>query len=96
LLLRFAPPGAALLATTAGQAFLSKPIRIIVPFRLALSTTADARLRITTDSGFGQAVVDNRPGAGSTLMSIRGEIAARWPHAVDRRVSIRSQCHALH
>jgi len=79
LFLRFALAGAALFATTAaGQSFPSKPIRIIVPFPPGAFNDTLGRTIANkfTDSGFGQAVVDNRPGAGSTLGA---DLAAKSP-----------------
>jgi tripartite-type tricarboxylate transporter receptor subunit TctC len=60
---------AAVSATVSAQNYPSKPIRIIVPFppgafNDTLGRTIAAKF---SDGGFGQAVVDNRPGAGSTI-----------------------------
>ncbi len=51
------------------QSYPAKPIRIVVPFppgafNDTLGRTIAAKF---SDGGFGQAVVDNRPGAGSTI-----------------------------
>jgi tripartite-type tricarboxylate transporter receptor subunit TctC len=51
------------------QSYPAKPIRIVVPFppgafNDTLGRTIGAKF---SDGGFGQAVVDNRPGAGSTI-----------------------------
>jgi tripartite-type tricarboxylate transporter receptor subunit TctC len=56
-------------AAVAAQNYPAKPIRIIVPFppgafNDTLGRTIAAKF---SDGGFGQAVVDNRPGAGSTI-----------------------------
>ena len=78
-LLRFALAGAALLATTAAaQSYPSKPIRIIVPFPPGAFNDTLGRTIASkfSDGGFGQAVVDNRPGAGSTLGA---DLAAKSP-----------------
>ncbi len=70
---------AALLAgAAAGQNFPSKPIRIIVPFPPGAFNDTLGRTIASkfSDGGFGQAVVDNRPGAGST---IGADLAAKSP-----------------
>ena len=74
----FGAAAALLAAAAAAQTFPSKPIRIIVPFppgafNDALGRTIAAKF---SDGGFGQAVVDNRPGAGST---IGADLAAKAP-----------------
>jgi tripartite-type tricarboxylate transporter receptor subunit TctC len=60
---------AALPASVAAQAFPNKPIRIIVPFPPGAfnDTLGRTIAQKFSDGGIGQAVVDNRPGAGSTL-----------------------------
>ena len=73
-----AAAGALLAASAFAQSFPAKPIRIIVPFppgafNDTLGRTIAAKF---SDSGFGQAVVDNRPGAGST---IGADLAAKSP-----------------
>jgi tripartite-type tricarboxylate transporter receptor subunit TctC len=63
---------------THAQAYPSKPIRIIVPFPPGGFNDILARIIVQkfTDSGFGQSIVDNRPGAGST---IGADLAAKAP-----------------
>ena len=60
------------------QGYPSKPIRIIVPFTPGAFNDALGRTiaQKFSDSGFGTAIVDNRPGAASTLGA---EIAAKSP-----------------
>jgi len=60
---------AALPAIVSAQAFPTKPIRIIVPFPPGAfnDTLGRTIAQKFSDGGIGQAVVDNRPGAGSTL-----------------------------
>ena len=55
--------------TATAQNYPAKPIRIVVPFppgafNDTLGRTIAAKF---TDGGFGQTIVDNRPGAGSTI-----------------------------
>ena len=69
---------AAIPVIAAAQSYPAKPIRIIVPFppgafNDTLGRTIAAKF---SDGGFGQAVVDNRPGAGST---IGADLAAKSP-----------------
>lgn len=60
------------------QSYPAKPIRIIVPFPPGAFNDTLGRIiaQKFTDGGFGQAYVDNRAGAGSTLGS---DIAAKSP-----------------
>jgi tripartite-type tricarboxylate transporter receptor subunit TctC len=60
------------------QGYPTKPIRIIVPFTPGAFNDALGRTiaQKFSDSGFGAAIVDNRPGAASTLGA---EIAAKSP-----------------
>jgi tripartite-type tricarboxylate transporter receptor subunit TctC len=60
---------AALPGTVTAQAYPNKPIRIIVPFPPGAfnDTLGRTIAQKFSDGGLGQAVVDNRPGAGSTL-----------------------------
>ena len=77
--LQFALAGAALLAATAAaQSYPSKPIRIIVPFppgafNDTLGRTISQKF---TEGNFAQSIVDNRPGAGSTIGT---DIVAKSP-----------------
>ena len=69
---------AAIPVIAAAQSYPAKPIRIIVPFppgafNDTLGRTIAAKF---SDGGFGQTVVDNRPGAGSTLGA---DLAAKSP-----------------
>ena len=59
----------AIAVTVSAQTYPAKPIRIVVPFppgafNDTLGRTIAAKF---SDGGFGQTVVDNRPGAGSTI-----------------------------
>ncbi len=70
-LLRYALAAVAapLAIAAAAQSYPNKPIRIVVPFppgafNDTLGRTIAAKF---SDGGFGQAFVDNRPGAGSTI-----------------------------
>jgi tripartite-type tricarboxylate transporter receptor subunit TctC len=69
---------AALPANVAAQTYPSKPIRIIVPFPPGAFNDTLGRIiaQKFTDGGFGQTIVDNRPGAGSTLGA---DLAAKAP-----------------
>ncbi|HEV7821100.1 MAG TPA: tripartite tricarboxylate transporter substrate-binding protein, partial [Burkholderiales bacterium] len=60
------------------QNFPSKQIRIIVPFPPGAFNDTLGRIiaQKFTDGGFGQTIVDNRAGAGSTLGS---DLAAKAP-----------------
>ncbi len=60
------------------QSYPAKPIRIIVPFPPGAFNDTLGRIiaQKFTDGGFGQAYVDNRAGAGSTLGS---DLAAKSP-----------------
>ena len=65
-------------AIVSAQGYPSKPIRIIVPFPPGAfnDTLGRTIAQKFSDGGIGQAVVDNRPGAGSTLGA---DLAAKSP-----------------
>jgi tripartite-type tricarboxylate transporter receptor subunit TctC len=65
-------------APASAQTYPSKPIRIVVPFPPGAfnDTLGRTIAQKFTETGFGSAVVDNRPGAGSTLGA---DIAAKSP-----------------
>ncbi len=64
----------AICAPASAQNYPSKPIRIIVPFPPGAfnDTLGRTIAQKFSDGGIGQAVVDNRPGAGSTLGAVGG------------------------
>ena len=64
--------------TVSAQNYPAKPIRIIVPFPPGAFNDTLGRIiaQKFSDGGIGQAVVDNRPGAGSTLGA---DLAAKSP-----------------
>lgn len=69
---------AALSFAVSAQGYPNKPIRIIVPFPPGAFNDTLGRIiaQKFTDGGFGQTIVDNRAGAGSTLGS---DLAAKAP-----------------
>jgi tripartite-type tricarboxylate transporter receptor subunit TctC len=62
----------ALSVTVPAQTYPSKPIRIIVPFPPGAfnDTLGRTIAQKFSDGGIGQAVVDNRPGAGSQTRAV--------------------------
>ena len=76
----FAPPVSAQATSTgSGQAYPTKPIRLIVPFPPGGSTDILARsvAQKLTEAWGQQVIIDNRGGAGGT---IGAELAAKAPH----------------
>ena len=69
---------ASLSFAVSAQGYPNKPIRIIVPFPPGAfnDTLGRTIAQKFSDSGIGQTVVDNRPGAGSTLGA---DLAAKSP-----------------
>ena len=69
---------AAIAVPVSAQNYPSKPIRIIVPFPPGAfnDTLGRTIAQKFSDGGIGQAIVDNRPGAGSTLGA---DLAAKSP-----------------
>jgi len=72
------PTGAQPASTSSGQAYPTKPIRYLVPFPPGAfnDTLGRTIAQKFSESGFAQTVVDNRPGAGSTIGT---DLAAKAP-----------------
>ena len=61
---------------SAAQAYPSKPVRFIVPLSAGAADTLARTIGVKLTETWGQVVIENRPGAGTTIGT---ELAAKAP-----------------